>query len=117
MKYHPNPQQARWLRLWKLTGRPLQGEASVSTQAEFVAMQVTNTARFAEWANDVSMRLSLACGADIKPAVEEKRTRKPRQEKASKHATEIETQNPFDGITPGDDMELYTREHGDDADK
>lgn len=116
MQYQPTPQQARWLRRWRETRQPLHGEASVKNQAEFAAMQAANVARFTEWAANLAAALSLNQGGDIKPGGKERQKRRPRQEQLNIPAPDIQTGDSADVILPGDDMELYTREHGQDAD-
>jgi hypothetical protein len=119
MKYRPTPQQARWLRRWRETGLPLRGEASVNSAADFAKMQADNVAFFTTWAANLADMLNpnpQGQGAAKAAAQAEEKPKRQRAQKLEIATPEIQTATPEDIILPGDDMELYTREHGQDAD-
>lgn len=117
MKYIPNPQQARWLRLWRQTGLPLRGEASVNNAGDFAKMQADNVAFFTTWAaNLTAMLLPNQPGQNGNAPQQTEKPKRQRVPKVETATPEIQTATPEDIVLPGDDMELYTREHGEDAD-
>lgn len=68
--YTPTNSEARWLRMWTETGRPLTGANSVKNSADFAAMQRENIKAFREWANTLAALLG---GDDQQKAKRKKR--------------------------------------------